>query len=386
MRREVTNDEIREVCFSLHPNKAPSLDGFNAHFFKKTWHIIGDDVINAVQEFFRTGLLLKELNATILTLVPKPFSDDSTPPHPRDLMHYVLRDRETHCAFNAKVEIPEFEGKMQPDEFIEWLNTVDRIFKYQEVPEHRKVKLVAIKLRKHASFWWENFKKQRDREERSKILTWIKMKKELTRKYLPDNYRQDVFLKIQNFRQKDLSIAEYTVVFDNLMLKGDLMEPEEQTIARYLGGLNYEISNVVQLQPYWTFNDGTNSKSGTATKTIPKSTSKDDGAVANKPQPSSSNASSRRCFKCQGFGHIASECPNRRIVSLVEEENEEEMEEDSKADYYNDQEEGEEVTYADHGSLAHNPAKRHSMIWLKGVPPRWVVRIPSCSMFPPSHS
>ena len=32
-------------------------------------------------------------------------SDDSTPPHPRDLRHYVLKDRETHRAFNAKVEI-----------------------------------------------------------------------------------------------------------------------------------------------------------------------------------------------------------------------------------------------------------------------------------------
>ncbi|KAI9182620.1 hypothetical protein LWI28_027252 [Acer negundo] len=129
---------------------------------------------------------------------------------------------------------------MQPDEFIEWLNTVNRIFKYQEVLEHRKVKLVVIKLRKHASFWWENHKKQRDREGRSKILTWIKMKKELTRKYLLDNYQQDIFLKIQNFKQKDLSIAEYTAEFDNLMLKGDLME-------RYLGGLNYKISNVVHL-------------------------------------------------------------------------------------------------------------------------------------------
>ncbi|KAK2641987.1 hypothetical protein Ddye_023750 [Dipteronia dyeriana] len=71
MSREVTNDEIREACFSLHPNKAPGPDGFNAHFFKKTWHIVGDDVINAIQEFFHSGLLLKELNATILALVPK---------------------------------------------------------------------------------------------------------------------------------------------------------------------------------------------------------------------------------------------------------------------------------------------------------------------------
>ncbi|KAK0585166.1 hypothetical protein LWI29_024163 [Acer saccharum] len=71
MSREVTNDEIREVCFSLHPNKAPGPDGYNAHFFKKTWHIVSDDVINAIQEFFRSGLLLKKLNATILALVPK---------------------------------------------------------------------------------------------------------------------------------------------------------------------------------------------------------------------------------------------------------------------------------------------------------------------------
>ncbi|KAK3204564.1 hypothetical protein Dsin_018610 [Dipteronia sinensis] len=34
MGRDVTNDEIREVCFSLQPNKAPGPYGFNAHFFK----------------------------------------------------------------------------------------------------------------------------------------------------------------------------------------------------------------------------------------------------------------------------------------------------------------------------------------------------------------
>ncbi|KAK0577396.1 hypothetical protein LWI29_032473 [Acer saccharum] len=182
-------------------------------------------------------------------------SDDSTPLHPRDLRHYILRDREKHCAFNAKVEILEFEGKMQPDELVEWLNAVDRIFDYQDVPENKKVKLVAIKLRKHASFWWENLKRQRERDGRSRIFTWEKMKKELKRKYLPDNYRQDIFLKINNFRQRDLSMAEYTTEFDNLMLKGDVGKPEEQSMVRYLGGLNYEISNVVQLQPYWSLND-----------------------------------------------------------------------------------------------------------------------------------
>ncbi|KAI9178430.1 hypothetical protein LWI28_026402 [Acer negundo] len=82
-----------------------------------------------------------------------------------------------------------------------------------------------------------------------------KMKKELKRKYLPDNYRHDIFLKINNFRQRDLSVVEFNAEFDNLMLKGDVAELEEQSMAGYLGGLNYEISNVVQLQPYWSLND-----------------------------------------------------------------------------------------------------------------------------------
>ncbi|KAK0582923.1 hypothetical protein LWI29_031183 [Acer saccharum] len=126
-------------------------------------------------------------------------SNDSTPPHPRDLRHYVLRDHETHRSFITKVEIPDFEGKMHPNEFVKWLNTVDRIFDYQDVLENKKVKLVAIKLRNHASFLWENLKRQRERDGRSRIVTWEKMKKELMRKYLPDNYREDIFLKINNF-------------------------------------------------------------------------------------------------------------------------------------------------------------------------------------------
>ncbi|KAK3218482.1 hypothetical protein Dsin_012452 [Dipteronia sinensis] len=61
MGRDVTNDQIREVCFSLHCNKAPGPDGFNAQFFKITWDIVGEDVISAVQEFFRSVVCSRNL-------------------------------------------------------------------------------------------------------------------------------------------------------------------------------------------------------------------------------------------------------------------------------------------------------------------------------------
>jgi len=38
-----------------------------------------------------------------------------------------------------KVKIPEFEGRLDPDEFLEWLQTVERVFEYKDVPEDKKV-------------------------------------------------------------------------------------------------------------------------------------------------------------------------------------------------------------------------------------------------------
>ena len=37
-----------------------------------------------------------------------------------------------------KIEIPKFEGRLDHDEFLEWLHTVERIFDYKDVPEERK--------------------------------------------------------------------------------------------------------------------------------------------------------------------------------------------------------------------------------------------------------
>ncbi|GJX27994.1 RNA-directed DNA polymerase, eukaryota, reverse transcriptase zinc-binding domain protein, partial [Tanacetum coccineum] len=67
----VTNDEIKKALFDIDDNKAPGPDSFTSKFFKKAWEIIKDDFYKAIKEFFRTGKLLGEVNATIISLVPK---------------------------------------------------------------------------------------------------------------------------------------------------------------------------------------------------------------------------------------------------------------------------------------------------------------------------
>ncbi|XP_062089424.1 uncharacterized protein LOC133795956 [Humulus lupulus] len=64
-------EEVREAIFSIPHAKALGSDGFNSAFFQKHWDLIGDEVSGAILSFLENGKLLKELNATIITLIPK---------------------------------------------------------------------------------------------------------------------------------------------------------------------------------------------------------------------------------------------------------------------------------------------------------------------------
>ena len=69
--RPVSVSEVKLAVFQFNPNKVPGSDEYNAHFFQKYWSVVREDVTAAVQSFFQNGSLLKEVNHTLLTLIPK---------------------------------------------------------------------------------------------------------------------------------------------------------------------------------------------------------------------------------------------------------------------------------------------------------------------------
>ncbi|XP_019259894.1 PREDICTED: uncharacterized protein LOC109237950 [Nicotiana attenuata] len=68
---EVTKEEVYNALREIDDQKAPGYDGFNSFFFKKSWGIVGDDITNAVLDFFQTGEMFKPINCTAVTLIPK---------------------------------------------------------------------------------------------------------------------------------------------------------------------------------------------------------------------------------------------------------------------------------------------------------------------------
>ncbi|GKA55576.1 hypothetical protein Tco_0754648 [Tanacetum coccineum] len=117
-----------------------------------------------------------------------------------------------------KVEILEFSGKVHPEDFIDRLSIVERVFDLKDIHEHLKVKLVAIRLRKHASLWQEDF------------------------------------LDYHNLSQRPLTV-ELINEFDKMRICCDANKKDEQVVARFLGCLRPEISDVMSLQQYMTYSD-----------------------------------------------------------------------------------------------------------------------------------
>ncbi|KAG5533571.1 hypothetical protein RHGRI_027682 [Rhododendron griersonianum] len=100
----VTREEVQLAAFQLGPLKAPGSDGFPGLFYQSYWDIVGEEVFEAVQNFFQEGYLLKEMNQTNVTLIPKR-------PNPEGMNH--LRPISL-CRFIYKIISKVLANRLQP--------------------------------------------------------------------------------------------------------------------------------------------------------------------------------------------------------------------------------------------------------------------------------
>ena len=213
------------------------------------------------------------------------------------------------------------------------------------------MKLAVAELSDYTLVWWNKNQREMMREEGREIDTWIEMRRVMRKRYVSTSYNITLRQKLQRLSQGSLTVEEYYKEMEMALVRANIEEETEDTMARFLSGLNPDIRDVVELQKYvkldvllhkavWveqqlkrkraarrnssnTFNqnwtnrskkEGGNSSSPSTQSSHGKSAAPNAGTKNNSTSSSNIGTRNINCFKCLGRRHIASDCPTRKTM------------------------------------------------------------------------
>ncbi|XP_031398472.1 uncharacterized protein LOC116209048 [Punica granatum] len=246
----------------------------------------------------------------------------------------AIRDRVDRNIGSIKMTIPPFQGRNDPDAFIEWERKVELIFDCHNYSEEKKVKLAAVEFTDYAIVWWDKLVKERRRNHERPIETWGEMKTKMKRQLWPG------FLCGLNREIANVVELQYYVEIEEMVSMAMKVERKLKRgrPAKHEGGSYSGSSN-------WKSKWGASSRPAEKPKSnAERSMSKSQGDNKERGNSISQPQKNRdiKCFRCLGYEHIASQCPNKKAMIMLdsgeietEEEESDSMptQDDSSSDY-----------------------------------------------------
>ncbi|KAK1619308.1 hypothetical protein QYE76_024825 [Lolium multiflorum] len=272
-----------------------------------------------------------------------------------------------------KFSIPKFEGGADVEEYLTWELKIEKLWNlHPNYTEDKKIKLASSEFDGYALHWWDAFVRNRNEDGEQPIRTWHAMKEEMTSRFVPTNYLQNIYDKLTLLKQGVKTVDEYYMEMEMLMQRGRVRESLEMTMQHFLNGLKYDIKGIVRHYSYTNMNQllhhareaesqladkakikgralgagrftpraTPSTAPAPSTRSAPYSTppSKPVSNVSNTKKSesaastSASNVSTARnrdlaCHTCGGKGHFRRDCPNHKVM-IINEDNEYETEDD----------------------------------------------------------
>jgi hypothetical protein len=105
-----------------------------------------------------------------------------------------------------KINISEFQGDLQPKEFLDWVFAIEEVFEFNGALDERRVSLVVHTFQGRVAVWWQQLKQSRVQQGQLKINSWEKLLKKMQVAFLL--YKYTMGRQSQNWRQRSMAVTK----------------------------------------------------------------------------------------------------------------------------------------------------------------------------------
>jgi hypothetical protein len=249
-----------------------------------------------------------------------------------------------------KFKIPSFNGKYDLAAYLDWELQVEQKFSCHDIPANSQVKAAISEFTDFALIWWREYK---IKHPTAIPTTWDHLKAAMQHRFVPWYYAHDLLNKMQRFQQGSQSVEDYFQELQKGMIRCGILEENDAAMARFRGGLNCEIQDILDYKEYYDMTtlfeyackagrevQGRHSKPyskpfagrsststsalvpsapSTSTTTPREKTTKPAGtAPFTGASPSPGRTRDIQCHRCRGFGHVIRDCPNKRTLLICD--------------------------------------------------------------------